>query len=43
MVMNGRAARLVEDLDDDTLKTIARSSVSPDHDALNSLIEDWVP
>jgi len=36
MVMKGRVARPVEDLDDDTLKAIARSSVSAEYAALDS-------
>jgi hypothetical protein len=43
MVMKGRVARPVEDLDDDTLKAIARSSVSPEHAALDNLLKDWTP
>ncbi len=43
MVMKGRVARQVEDLDDDTLRAIAASRVSPAHDALNDLLKDWTP
>jgi PHD/YefM family antitoxin component YafN of YafNO toxin-antitoxin module len=43
MVMKGRVARPVEELDDDTLKAIARSSVSPEHNALDNLLENWTP
>jgi PHD/YefM family antitoxin component YafN of YafNO toxin-antitoxin module len=43
VVMKGRVARTVEDLDDDTLKAIARSAVSPTHAALDDLIPDWTP
>jgi prevent-host-death family protein len=43
LVMKGRIARSVEDLDDDTLEAIARSSVSPKHDDLNDLLKDWNP
>jgi len=43
MVMKGRVARPVEDLDDDTLKAIASSSVAPEHAALDKLLEDWKP
>lgn len=43
MVMKGRVARPVEDLDDDTLKAIANSTVSAEHAALDSLLKDWTP
>jgi prevent-host-death family protein len=43
VVMKGRIARPVEDLDDDTLKAIANSSVRPEHAVLDKLIEDWAP
>jgi prevent-host-death family protein len=43
MVMKGRVARRVEDLDDDTLRAIAASSVGPEHAALDDLIKDWTP
>ncbi len=43
MVMKGRVARTVEDLDDDTLRAIAASAVSPAHDTLNDLLKDWTP
>jgi len=43
MVMKGRVARPVEDIDDDTLKAIASSSVAPEHAALDKLLEDWKP
>jgi prevent-host-death family protein len=43
LVMKGRIARPVEDLDEDTLGAIAASVVSPTHDALNELIKDWTP
>lgn len=43
MVMKGRVARLVEELDDDTLRAIAGSSVEPEHAALDDLLKDWKP
>lgn len=43
MVTKGRVARQVEDLDDDTVKAIARSSVSSDYAHLDNLIKDWAP
>jgi prevent-host-death family protein len=43
MVMKGRVARRVEDLDDDTVKEIARSSVSSEYAHLDTLVKDWTP
>jgi prevent-host-death family protein len=43
MVMKGRVARRVEDLDDDTLKAIAGSYVAPEYAHLDDLIKDWTP
>ena len=43
MVMKGRVARPVEDLDDDTLRAIARAEVSAEHAALDNLLKDWTP
>ena len=43
MALKGRVARLVEDLDDDTLRAIAGSSVSPEHAALDDLLQNWNP
>jgi prevent-host-death family protein len=43
MVMKGRIARRVEDLDDDTLKAIANSSVPDDYAALDKIVKDWRP
>jgi prevent-host-death family protein len=43
MVMKGRVARPVEDLDDDTLRAIAGSNVSPEHSGLDDIIKDWKP
>jgi hypothetical protein len=43
MVMKGRVARSVEDLDDDTLKAIANSAVSGEHASLDNLVKDWNP
>jgi PHD/YefM family antitoxin component YafN of YafNO toxin-antitoxin module len=43
MVMKGRVARRVEDLDDETVKAIAGSSVSPEYSHLDDLIKDWTP
>ena len=43
MVMDGRIARPVEELDEDTLQAIARSTVSSEHAALDDLVKDWTP
>ncbi len=43
IVVKGRIARKVEDLDDDTLKAISRAEVSPEHAHLDSLLKDWTP
>jgi PHD/YefM family antitoxin component YafN of YafNO toxin-antitoxin module len=43
MVMKGRVARSVEDLDDDTLKAIANSAVPPEYASLDEIIKDWKP
>lgn len=43
MMMKGRVARKVEDLDDATLKAIADSTVAEEHADLDKLVEDWKP
>ena len=43
LVMKGRIARKVEDLDADTLNAIAQSAVAPEFAALDALLEDWKP
>ena len=43
MVMKGRVARPVEELDDYTLKAIAESAVAPEYGALDNLLKDWTP
>lgn len=43
MLLKGRIARRVEDLDDDTLKAIADSAVSAEFAHLDTLIEGWTP
>src|SRR3978361_1235405 len=43
MVMKGRVARPVEDLDDDTLRAIPNSEVSPEHAPLDDIVKDWTP
>ena len=42
-VIEGRTARPVEELDEDTLRAIARSAVSSEHATLADLVEDWTP
>ena len=43
MVMKGRIARRVEDLDEETLKAIAGSAVAPEYAPLDNLLKDWTP
>ena len=43
MVMKGRVARPVEDLDDDTLRAIASSAVPEEFAHLDDLVKDWTP
>ena len=43
MVMKGRIARPIEDMDDDTLKAIANSAVPAEFNALDEIIKDWTP
>ena len=43
LVTKGRVARIVEELDEDTLKAIAASTVSAEHAALDDIIKDWTP
>jgi hypothetical protein len=43
IMMRGRVARRVEDLDDDTIQAIAHSTVPPEHAGLDALLKDWIP
>lgn len=43
MVTKGRVARPIEDLDDETLKAIANSSVPAEYAALDEIVKDWPP
>jgi prevent-host-death family protein len=43
MMVKGRIARQVEDLDDDTMKAIAASEVPTEYATLDKIIEDWTP
>ena len=40
IVKNGRIARYVEDLDDETIQAIANAEMSPKHDHLNNLLDE---
>ena len=41
VLVKGRVARAVEDLDDDTLKAIANSSVPHEYAHLDNILKDW--
>lgn len=43
MVIKGRVARPVEELDDDTLRAIATSAVPAEYAGLDKLLEGWNP
>jgi prevent-host-death family protein len=43
IILKGRVARPIEELDDDTLNAIANSSVSPEYAALDEILKDWTP
>lgn len=43
VLIKGRVARPVEDLDDDTLKAIANATVPEAHAAPDHLLKDWTP
>ncbi len=43
VLTKGRVARPVEDLDDETLRAIANSEVSPEFAHLDDLLQDWSP
>ena len=43
LMMKGRIARTVEDLDSHTLTAIAESGVPAGHEALDELVKDWNP
>lgn len=42
IVMKGRVARKIEDIDDDTARAIAKSAVGSEHAALDDLVKDWM-
>jgi prevent-host-death family protein len=43
MIMKGGIARMVEDLDEDTIEAIAGSTVPEEFAELDRLVEDWKP
>jgi prevent-host-death family protein len=43
LLKEGRVARFVDELDDDTLQAIADSKVPDEYAHLDRLIEDWKP
>ncbi|MFZ1429294.1 MAG: type II toxin-antitoxin system prevent-host-death family antitoxin [Geminicoccaceae bacterium] len=43
LVMKGRVARPVEELDDETLRAIASSAVPAEFAHLDDLVKDWKP
>ena len=43
IMLEGRIARPVEDLDEDTLKAIAKGFVPPAYAALDEIVKDWTP
>ena len=43
VLVKGRVAHPVEELDDETLKAIAESAVPSPHDELNQMLKDWTP
>lgn len=38
-----RQVLLLEEMDDDLLDALEKSEMSPEHDHLNALVEDWKP
>jgi prevent-host-death family protein len=43
LMMKGRIARPVEELDPDTLRAIADSAVAPEFADLDEIVKDWTP
>jgi prevent-host-death family protein len=43
VLVRGRIARPVEELDADKVEAIAKSKVAPEYAALDDLIRDWSP
>ncbi len=43
VLMKGRIARRIEDLDAETIEAILQSSVTSDRAAPDSILDDWTP
>ena len=43
ILIKGRVARKIEDVDNDTLEAILRSTVSSEHGMPDSILKDWTP
>ncbi|OHV86989.1 type II toxin-antitoxin system Phd/YefM family antitoxin [Mesorhizobium sp. ORS 3428] len=43
VLVKGRVARPVQELDDETLNAIAESSVPAQYDELDAMLKDWNP
>lgn len=43
VLVKGRVARRVEELDDETLNAIAESAVPSEFDELDAVLKDWTP
>ena len=43
VLVKGRVARTVENLDDETLNAIAKSAVPSEYDELDAMLKDWMP
>jgi len=43
VLVKGRVARPIEELDDETLKAIAESAVPPQYEGLDQMLKDWTP
>ena len=43
VLVKGRVARPVEELDDDTLSAIAKSAVPSEYEELDAIVKDWTP
>ncbi|RUW73421.1 MULTISPECIES: type II toxin-antitoxin system Phd/YefM family antitoxin [unclassified Mesorhizobium] len=43
ILLKGRVARPIEELDDETLEAIAKSAVPSQYDELDAVLKDWAP
>ncbi|RVC63578.1 MAG: type II toxin-antitoxin system Phd/YefM family antitoxin [Mesorhizobium sp.] len=43
ILLKGRVARPIEELDDETLEAIAKSAVPSQYDELDAVLKDWTP